>query len=149
MQLFSNGVGNGTAHAAAHNGNVLQPVQFAGRTERANKVMNGLAFRQAVQLHGGAAHHLEDDGDGAVFAVVIRDCQRDSLGILKGANNDKLPGLGFFCDQRRMDDQFCNGRIQRPSLNNLEHKTCSFALKRWNVCISLGVSCLKMQQSKV
>jgi len=37
----------------------------------------------------------EDDGDGALLAVIIRDCQGDTLSHVVAAYNDKLLGLTF------------------------------------------------------
>ena len=81
MQLLGDGESNGAAHAAAHNCHLLQAGGMRGDAQGANKVMNVVTLIQVVQLDGGTANDLEDDGDGALLAIVIGDGQGDPLAV--------------------------------------------------------------------
>ena len=94
---------------------------MAGNAQRANEVVYALALAQLVQLHGGAAHDLEDDGHGARLTVIVRHGQGDALGILLGAHDDELAGLGLLCHQRCLNHQLGDGGVQLFSFNDLKH----------------------------
>ena len=57
--------------------------------------MHGLALFEGVELHGTCADNLENDRNGAGFAVKPGDGQGDALGVLLCADNDKLPAFAF------------------------------------------------------
>jgi hypothetical protein len=55
----------------------------------------GIALAPCAHLHGGLAHLLEDERDGAGLAVEVGDGQRDALAVLVDAHDDELPGLAL------------------------------------------------------
>ena len=55
--------------------------------------MQALALLLVAQLLGGGAHRLNDDGNGALLAVIVMDRNGDTLTILIHAQNDELAGL--------------------------------------------------------
>ena len=83
---------------------------------------------KAVQLHGGAAHDLENDIYSACLAVITGHGQGDALAVLKRAHNDKLARLCLFGDQRGFNDHLCHGGVQRDLFSDLIHRVCSFML---------------------
>ena len=128
VQFLGNGQGNGAAHAAADHAHLLQAFHLGGTAQRAHKVVDAVAYVQAVQLHGGAADDLEDDLHGTGLAVVTGDRQGDALAVLKRAHNDKLARLCLFGDQRGFNDHLRHGGIQRDFFSDLIHCVCSFML---------------------
>ena len=88
--------------------------------------MHGFALFQGVQLHGPRADDLKNDGNGAGFAVKSGDGQGDALGIFLGADNDKLPGLGLFGNQRRVDPQLGHSGVQFPPFDDSKQSSHSF-----------------------
>ena len=81
---------------------------------------------KAVQLHGGAADDLENDVNGALFAVVTGHGQGDALAVLKRTHNDKLARLCLFGDERGFNDHLRHGGVQRDFFSDLIHRDCSF-----------------------
>ena len=128
VQLLGNGQGDGAAHAAAHNTDLFQALGLGGAAQGAHKVMDAVACVQAVQLHGGAAHDLEDDIHSALFAVVTGHGQGDALAVLKRAHNDKLARLCLFGNERGFNDHLRHGGVQRDFFSDLIHRVCSFML---------------------
>jgi len=128
VQFLGNGQCNGAAYAAAHNAHLLQTLGLGGATQRADKIVDTIACVQAVQLHGGTAHDLEDDIYGALFAVVTGHGQGDTLAVLKRTYNDELTRLCLFGDQRGFDDHLCHGGVQRDLFSDLIHCVSSFLL---------------------
>ena len=128
VQFLGNGQCNGTAHAAAHNAHLLQTLGLGGAAQRADKIVDTIACVQAVQLHGGTAHDLENDIHSALFAVVTGHSQGDALTVLKRTYNDELTRLCLFGDQRGFNDHLCHGGVQRDLFSDLIHRVCSFML---------------------
>ena len=85
--------------------------------------MHGLALFEGVELHGTCADNLENDGNGAGFAVKPGDGQGDALGVLLCADNDKLAGLCLLGNERRMDAKFGYGGVQFSPFYNGKHNT--------------------------
>ena len=128
MQCLGHGQRNGTADAAADHTDVLQALNLGGLAQRADEVMHGLALLEGVQLHGTGTHNLEDDGHSARITVIARDGQGDSLGVLLGADNDKLAGLRLFGDERRMNPKLGYGGVELPPFDNSKQSDLSFSL---------------------
>ena len=128
VQLTGNGQGNGAAYAAAHDTDLLQTLHLGGTAQRAHEIVDALADLQAVQLHRGTAHDLENDVHSALLAVVTGHGQGDALAVLKRAHNDKLARLCLFGDQRGFNDHLCHGGVQRDFFSDLIHRVCSFML---------------------
>ena len=126
VQLLGDGQSDGAAHAAADDADLLQALHLGGAAQRAHKIVDALAHLQAVQLHGGAAHDLEDDIHGALLAVVTGHGQGDALAVLKRAHNDKLARLCLFGNERGFNDHLCHGGVQRDLFSDLIHCVCSF-----------------------
>ena len=62
--------------------------------------MHGLALFEGVELHGTCADNLENDRNGAGFAVKPGDGQGDTLPRLVHPQDDELARLGSGGDQR-------------------------------------------------
>ena len=54
-----------------------------------------LALLLVAELFGGGAHGLDNDGNGALFAVIAGNGQRDALARLVDAQDDELARLGL------------------------------------------------------
>ena len=93
MELLQNGVCDGAANAAADHADLLLTLGLGGTAQRAHKVMQAIALLLVAQLLGGGAHRLNDDGNGALLAVIVMDRNGDTLTILIHAQNDELAGL--------------------------------------------------------
>jgi len=128
MQLLCNGQSNGAAHAAADHTHLFQALGLGSTAQRPHKVVDALAHLQAVQLHGGAAHDLENNIYGALFAVVPGHGQGDALAVLKRTHDDELARLCLFGDQRGFNDHLCHGGVQRDLFSDLIHCVSSFLL---------------------
>ena len=90
--------------------------------------MHGLALFEGVELHGTCADNLENDRNGAGFAVKPGDGQGDALGVLLCADNDKLAGLCLLGNERRMDAKFGYGGFQLPPFDDSKQSDLSFSL---------------------
>ena len=90
--------------------------------------MHGLALFQGVELHGTCADNLENDRNGAGFAVKSGDGQGDAFGVLLCADNDKLAGLCLFGNKRGMDAEFGYGGVQLPPFDDSKQSDLSFSL---------------------
>ena len=126
VQFTGDGQSDGAAHAAADHADLFQALHLCGAAQGAHKIVAALAPLEAVQLHGGAAHDLENDIHSALFAVVTGHGQGDALAVLKRAHNDKLARLCFFGNERGFNDHLCHGGVQRDFLSDLIHCVCSF-----------------------
>ena len=103
VQLLRNGEGYRAAHASAYYAHLFEAVGLGGAAEGAAEVGEAFAHFLLVKLHGGCAHYLEDDLNGARLPVVARHGERDALTVLVDAQYYKLPGLSLFGNERRID----------------------------------------------
>ena len=126
VEFTGDGQRNGAAHAAADDTDLLQAFHLGSAAQRADEVVDALTYFEAVQLHGGAAHDLENDIHSACLAVITGHGQGDALAVLKRAHNDKLARLCFFGNERGFNDHLCHGGVQRDFLSDLIHCVCSF-----------------------
>ena len=55
--------------------------------------MQILALLLVAELLGGGAHGLDDDGDGALLAVIVMDGDGDTLAVLIHPQDDELARL--------------------------------------------------------
>ena len=90
--------------------------------------MHGLALFEGVELHSTCADNLENDRNGAGFAVKPGYGQGDALGVLLCADNDKLAGLCLLGNERRMDAKFGHGGVQLPPFDDSKQSDLSFSL---------------------
>ena len=128
MQCLGDGQRDGAAHAAADDADVFQPLDLGGLAQGSHKVMHGLALFEGVELHGTCSDNLENDRNGAGFAVKPGDGQGDALGVLLCADNDKLAGLCLLGNERRMDAKFGYGGVQLPPFDDSKQSDLSFSL---------------------
>ena len=112
MKRFGNRVGDGTTDAAADNGNLLQPLGLCRLAERTDKIMQTVALVEVVQSFGCSADDLINDGNRALFAVIVGNGERDSFARIVNTENDELTGKCFFCNKGSLDLHERNGRIQ-------------------------------------
>ena len=128
VELLGHGVGDGGAHAAAHNGDPLQALGLGGAAQGAHEVLEVLALLLVVQLLGGSAHELEDDGDSALLPVIGGDGQGDALAVFIHAEDDELAGLALPGHGGGLDLHQGYGGVQNPFFYDPIHSVSSFHL---------------------
>ena len=121
VQLFGDGVRDGAADAAAHDRDFMQPRGVRGLAERADEIVDILAFVQVIEALGGTADDLENDGDGAPFSVEIGDREGDALPFFIDAQDDELPRLRLAGDEGRLHFHERDRRVQLSLFQNLVH----------------------------
>ena len=95
-----------------------------------------------VELFGRCADNLKNDCNGALFAVIAGNGQRDTLAVFVYAQNDKLAGLCFFRNERRLDLHPRHRGVQRLFFNDLIHTSKPFPSGMRAVCAILPKFCL-------
>ena len=110
------------AQTAADDSNLFEAVELALSLPRgADEVVQAVALVQRAERLRGRADLLEDDGDRAVFAVKIRDGERNSLALCADTQDDELTRLGLARNVRRVDDHQLGVHVQRLLFQNLIH----------------------------
>ena len=74
---------------------------FRRLAERTGEVENLVADRQAIQVAGGLADFLGDEGNRPAFGIAVGNGQRDAFAVLAHAEDHELAGLtalGDMCD---------------------------------------------------
>ena len=105
MQLLRLRVGDCTTQAAADNCCSLVALELRGNAERADKVMQAVAFLHLTQLDGGCANFLNDNGNGALFPIIFGNGQRNTLAFSINTENDKLTRFSLLCNIGSIDYQ--------------------------------------------
>ncbi len=121
VQLLSLRIRDRTAQTAADNSDLFQALEFALLAERTYKVMQAVALVQLAERLRGRADLLEDDGDRAVFAVKIRDGERNALALCADTQDDELTRLCLARNVRRLDHHQLGVCVQRLLFQNLIH----------------------------
>ena len=65
---------------------------------------------------------MDDDGDGALLAVVVMDRDGDAFAVFIDAQDDELAGLGLLCHHRRLDLVEGHGGLERFFLHDAIHE---------------------------
>ena len=68
-------------------------------SERANEVMNVIAFFKVIELHRRSTNNLEDNGNGALFTVIICHRKRNPFPFFIDTQTNELARLCFLCNQ--------------------------------------------------
>ena len=126
MQRLGLGIGNGHAQSAADHRRAGNALGVAGFAQGADKVQQRIALVQGIQLLGGVAHLLEDDGHGTLFPVIPGNGQRHALALFVDAENNKLAGLRLAGNQRSLDFHQGNCIVQHTLFHNGKHGVTSF-----------------------
>lgn len=71
------------------------PSVWAGLAQGTHKVQQRVAFLEGIQLFGGIADFLENNGDSTLFSVIICNGQRNTLAFLINAEDNELSGCAF------------------------------------------------------
>ena len=121
MQLLGLRICDSAAQTAADNSDLLETLELALLAERTDKIMQTVALVQRAERLCGCADLLEDDGDRAVFAVKIRDGERNALALCADTQDDELTRLGLARNVRRVDDHQLGVHVQRLLFQNLIH----------------------------
>ena len=79
----------------------------------ANEVVQILALLLVAELLGGGAHGLDNDGNGALFAVIVVDGDGDALAVFIHPQDDELAGLCLPGNHRSLDLIQDHGGFQR------------------------------------
>ena len=72
-----------------------------------------LALLLVAELLGGGAHGLDDDGNGALFTVIVVDGDGDALAVFIHPQDDELAGLCLPGNHRSLDLIQDHGGFQR------------------------------------
>ena len=102
VQSFCLWICDCTTNTAADNANILQTIQMSWDTQRTNNVQQVFACFHCAEHLGGTTYHLNDQGDGAFFSVIICNGQRNALALLVDAEDDELSGENLFSDKRSL-----------------------------------------------
>ena len=127
MELLEHGIGDGAAHAAADHADLLLALSLCGLAQRADKVLQALPLIQVAQLFRGGAGGLHDDTDCSLFAVIVVDCEGDSLPVFIHTQNDKLAGLCLLRNQRCLNLIQDHRRFERLFSDDSKHSSPSFS----------------------
>ena len=83
--------------------------------------MQAISHVQLAELFGCCADLLEDNHDGALFAVIGSDGQRDALAVLVYTQDNELAGLSLFGDMRGLDNHLLGICIECLFFKNFVH----------------------------
>ena len=136
VQLFGHGISDGAPHASAHDANLFEPLRARGGAQRSHQVMQTVACVQGVQLHGAGTHDLVDHGDGTRLAVIVGHGKGDALALFLGAQDNKLPRLGFAGDAWRRDGNAHDRWIQCLFGQNFKHTGHSLSAAKHSISTS-------------
>ena len=100
LECLCRRIRNRAADAAADHTDTLFALHIGGLAKGTDEVLDIIALVHAAEKLGGKTDLLEDDGDGALFAVVARDRQRHPLGLVVDAENDELTGFRLSGNER-------------------------------------------------
>ena len=128
VELLGHGVGDGGAHAAADDGHPLEALGLGGPAQGAHEVLDVLALPLVVELLGGGAHELEDDGDGTARPVIGGDGQGDALAVFIHAEDDELAGLALAGHGGGLDFHQGHGGVENSLFDDPIHSVSSFHL---------------------
>ena len=98
MQPFRLRKRDSRAQAAADDARALRTCELGGVPQRPGEIEQRVARLHLGETHGGGAHRLEDDRDGAGLRVAVVHGERDALALLVDAQHDELTGLDLFRD---------------------------------------------------
>ena len=129
MELLEHGIGDGAAHAAADDADLLLAFGLGRAAERADKVLNVLALGLVAELFGRSADRLHDDRHSALFAVEIMDGDGDALTVLVDAQDDELAGFGLLCHHRCFDLVEDHGGLERFFFHDAIHEDSPFCVR--------------------
>ena len=121
MQLLCNGQSDGAADAAADDANALQPFDMGCNAKGTDEILNVFAFFFCIKQSCCCADNLENDSYCALFSVITRNGQGDSLAVFVDAQNDELTGFCLFRHEGSFDFHHGDGRIEFFSQCNLIH----------------------------
>ena len=98
-------IGDGDAQTPADDRDLfaLLALELARLAQRADEILQRLALLERVQPARGRADLLKNDRDRALFPVIARDGQRDTLALLVDAQDDELARLRLSRNARRLD----------------------------------------------
>ena len=128
VELLQNGVCNGAAHTAADHADLLLALGFRGLAQGAHEVMQAVALLLVAELLGGSADSLDNNGNGTLFTVIIVNGNGDPFTVLIHAQDDKLAGLCFLGDHRRLDLVQDHGGLQSLFRHDTIHTLSSFLI---------------------
>ena len=111
VELLGHRIRNGAAHAAAYHSHLLEAFGMGGSTQGAHEIRQGFPGLLVGQLDGGAAHQLVDDGDVALFPVIIGYGKGDALALFVHPQDDKLARLRLGSHPGRMDHHTVYGGV--------------------------------------
>ena len=134
VEFLQDGIGNGTAHAAADHADLLLTLGLGGLAQGAHEVLQAVALVQALQLLSGGTHGLDDDGDCALFGVVVIDGDGNTFTHLIHTQDDELTRLSLLGDQRRLDLIQSHSRPEFLFSHDTKHTLPSFPNPRILIC---------------
>ena len=121
VQLLGLRICDSAAQTAADNSDLFQTLKLAGLAERADKIMQTFALVQAAERLRGRADLLKDDGDRTLFAVKVRDGERNALALCADTQDDELTRLCLAGNVRGVNHHELGVCVQRLLFQNLIH----------------------------
>ena len=121
MELLQHGVGDGAAYAAADDTDLLLALRLGGAAQGTHEIVETVALLLVAQLLGGGAHGLDDNGHGALLAVIVVDRNGDALALLIHTQDNELARLRLLGDHRRFDLVQDHSGLQRFFSNDAIH----------------------------
>jgi hypothetical protein len=110
------------ADAAADDDRGAELVDVRRPAEGADEVEDRIAAVQGVQLDGGLADALDDDGDRPLSDVGGLDGERDALAMFVKPQDDELAGPLRACDARCLDLELLHVRPEEFRFDDREHE---------------------------
>ena len=112
MKLLRDGHGDGASDAAADDTDALNALGVGRHAERTGEIGYELALFLVIEQFGRRADNLKDNLNGATIGIDARDGEGYALALFVGAQNNKLTGLRFSSDQRRLDFHLSHRWVQ-------------------------------------
>ncbi len=112
------GVNNRRSNPTAHNNGMADVGNFSWFTQWPSHISNHIASLQGTELLRCGANRLNDQRDGAIGLIGMRDGQRNAFSPDSHAHNDELPGLASAYHMRRFNHETLDLRSQPRRLYN-------------------------------
>jgi hypothetical protein len=100
VKTLGDGVHNGSPHSTPHTEGTSLFDEFRWLAQRTGDTCDELSGLHGNQIPGALSNGLNDQGDGSLFGIGIRDGQGYALGTLRAVYNDELSGLAYLCKAR-------------------------------------------------
>lgn len=118
LERFRLGVNNGCTNPAAHNNGMADVGNFSWFTQWPSHISNHIASLQGTEFLRCGANRLNDQCDGTIGLIGMRDGQRNAFSPDRHAHNDELSWLAAAYHMRRFNHETFDLRSQPRRLYN-------------------------------